>query len=253
MKPAIKFNRTSIICRTAMLTVSAALFLGTPMASADIRTVIGSVDSQAVSDIDADSTVDLTIIKTPPQNVSGITFTVRKVKGVDLLTAEGWESARRMSVVGAKIRGFDTEVSETTDAEGKAYFNGLPIGLYLVSQQGSSASYGKEPAEFLITLPTGSDDGTYWNYDVEVFAKEEDEDNPPTPPTPPVPTPTPPPGTPTTPVPPETSEVPTTTTPGKGKPSTDLADTGANVTGLVALGLFLIAGGLFFVFRKKRS
>ncbi|WP_286954850.1 MULTISPECIES: pilin N-terminal domain-containing protein [Corynebacterium] len=249
MKPAIKMNRTSISRGAAALTVSAALLLGAPIANADVRTVIGTVDSQAIADIDASSTVDLTIIKTPPQKISGISFTVRKVKGVDLTTPAGWEAARRMSVGSAKIRGFDSEASATTDAEGKAYFKNLPIGLYLVSQQGTSASIGKEPAEFLITLPTGSDDGTYWNYDVEVFAKEEDKDKPPTPP---VPTPTPPPVTSTPPAPPETPEVPTTT-PGKGKPSKGLADTGANVTGLAALALFLIAGGVFFVFRKKRS
>lgn len=248
-------KRTTRLTRAAAsIAVVAAMSLGGTAMVADARTVIGVVDSQAVSAIDPARSIDLTLIKTPPNPyddvpvgdipggvIEGVTFTVRKVNDVDLTTETGWARARGMSVAEARQRGFSEEHTAVTDAEGKAYFTGLSVGLYLVTETppaNPNVNYERS-AEFLITLPTGGDDGEHWNYDVTVYTKDKVKPTKPPKPTDP-PTPTPTPTTPAAPVP----DKGTTPPPG-------LAMTGANVAGLGALALALIVGGALLVRRRR--
>lgn len=173
-------TRKSRIARAAAaLAVALAMIFGAPAALADLRTVTGNVDSQAIAAINPDRTVRLTMIKTPPSRydgvsaseipagvISGVTFTVSRVDGVDLTTEEGWALARDMTVAQAKERGFTLTRSAVTGVDGEAVFTELPIGLYLVTE---TAPANPGPGyigsnEFLITLPTGGDDGKNWNY-----------------------------------------------------------------------------------------
>lgn len=96
------------------------------------------------------------------------------MQGVDLTTEAGWAAARTMTVAQAKRRGFDSAHTAVTDADGRAYFRDLPVGLYLVTETapGEPGTGYEGSAEFLITPPAGDDDGEHWNYDVEVYTKD---------------------------------------------------------------------------------
>lgn len=264
-------KRTTRLTRAAAsIAVVAAMSLGGTSVMADARTVIGVVDAQAVSAIDPARSIDLTLIKTPPNPdgvIEGVTFTVRKVNNVDLTTEAGWALARGMSVAEARQRGFSEEHSAVTDAEGKAYFTGLSVGLYLVTEtvpSDANENYERS-AEFLITLPTGGDDGQHWNYDVTVYTKDKVKptkppkptDPPTIPPIIPVPVPVPVPGGGSSvdpgPTPTPTPTTPAAPVPDKGTtPPPGLAMTGANVAGLGALALALIAGGALLIRRRRR-
>lgn len=252
-------KRTTRLTRAAAsIAVVAAMSLGGAVHMADARTVIGVVDSQAISAIDPTRSIDLTLIKTPPNAyedlpvgdipagvIEGVTFTVLKVNGVDLTTEAGWTLARGMTIAQARQRGFSAEYSAVTDVTGTARFTGLGVGLYLVTETpppNPNVNY-EQSAEFLITLPTGGDDGEHWNYDVTVYTKDKVK-----PTDPPTTTPT----TPTTTTTTTTPTTPTTPVPDKGTtPPPGLAMTGANVAGLLALALAFIAGGALLIRRGR--
>lgn len=272
-----KMNPTGLRSRRARgavaLVAAAAITFGAPAAVSSAATVIGVVDSQAISEIDTDRRVNLTLIKTPvnPNDdrdtpapiIEGVTFTVKRVAGVDLGTEAGWALARSLSPAEAAARGFTHEFSARTDAEGRAYFHDLPVGLYLVSETPVRIP-GHEPEEivdFLITLPTGNVDGSSWDYDVLVNAKSEGVTTRP-PIIPPIPVPSfPPPPTATQTLQPPPSEAPpgapgenTEPPAGSGTQAGDsaLANTGADVVWLVGIALLLIGGGALLI-RSRRS
>ncbi|MDY5785154.1 SpaH/EbpB family LPXTG-anchored major pilin [Corynebacterium sp.] len=256
----------------------AALVLATAIAVApvaDARTVTGNTGNVAVETLDATRSVNLIIHKStgnpfdepapgslPDGGPAGFTFTLQRVGGVDLTTAEGWEKARSIGINDARAATTGPTYSATTDASGAARFEGLPIGLYYVVETppetpGYSWASG---APFLLTLPIGDVSGEQWEYNVQLIAKAD----PPTPSTPPTPptsettVPAPPP----TPKPTPSSHVTPTPTPGstpdKDDPGTrirerasELASTGAGVIGLVLMGLALVVGGLFLARRRR--
>lgn len=279
MNMTLKKNRHRIGRTASAVAVAVALTLGAaPAAQADVRTVTGTVSTQAVADIDPARTINLTLIKNRPNPldgfgpapVEGVTFTVRKVEGVDLTTDEGWALARSLTVEQARERGLGEAHTAMTDAEGVARLYNLPVGLYLISESGQSP-------EFLLTLPTGSADGTAWDYAVTVQTKANglviipipvpiipgpgssypgsshpgttplpEQPGTPVPEQPTAPEPqqpgSPVPGKPTAPEPQQPEK---TTTPGR------LPVTGANVAWMVALALFLISGGALLMRRRS--
>lgn len=178
-------NMTSTTSKIiAAMVVAALISLGIPMTMGSAQTVIGVVDSQAIADIDTNRTVDLTIIKTPGNpyddgtapTIAGVSFTIKRVQGIDLTTEAGWATAREISVPEAQQRGYTHEFTARTNAQGEASFTGLPIGLYLVSETPVPVAGRDTPVivDFLITLPTGDSDGQSWNYNVFVKAKSEE-------------------------------------------------------------------------------
>ncbi|WJY67032.1 SpaH/EbpB family LPXTG-anchored major pilin [Corynebacterium auris] len=277
-------NKTKI----AVLLVAGALAFAP---GAEARTVTGKTDNVAVEAIDSTRSVDLTITKSPrnpyddpPPNMlpdgglAGFTFELRRVEGVDLTTASGWEKARAMSLDEARQAANGPRYTATTDSTGTARFTDLPIGLYYVvetppDRPGYTWFYG---GPFLITLPIGDATETQWLYDVTIRAKSP---LPGTPPTTTPPTATPPPATPPTMTPP-TSTPPTTTppqppstmpgpgptpapgdtptpgapVPGEGQPGDvpRLASTGANVVTIALLGLAMVLLGIVLA-RRRRS
>ena len=66
--------------------------------------------------------------------LGGSVFTVSRVSGVVLRTQEGGDAARGMALAQARDRGLEPGVTAATDAEGRAQFTGLPIGLYYVTE-----------------------------------------------------------------------------------------------------------------------
>lgn len=251
---------------------------------ADAKVVIGVVSEQAIADIDGTRLATLTLQKaphnpfddptegqTPPSSLAGSVFTARLVNGVDLTTQAGWDTARSLDVAGARERGFGREFQATTDQDGIAKLEGLPVGLYLVEETPPDAENFPESAPFLITIPTGSTDGTTWVYDVKLTVKDQPTTTPPdtpvVPPTPvvpvipvipgePGPTPTPRSSVPVT--PPVTAPVPGAPV---SPPATQweklrekyLPNTGADVLMVMAAGLAIAAAGLFLVLRNRRS
>ena len=110
--------------------------------------------------------------------LSGIKFKITKV--ADLESYYGKDSSELPSVETAKRmitpESFTAE-DVTGDGEngelGKVTFSGLSLGLYLVQEIDSSAQpqiTGKI-ADFLVSIPMTTADGTEWLYDVEVFPK----------------------------------------------------------------------------------
>ena len=262
--------------------------------------VSGDIEGLALSDMTCEGGASATIIKQPhgkyentpvdelPASlVSGVDYTMTRVEGVDLRTEEGLKRAQKLSVTSAKSMLSKTVFAATTDASGRAKFNNLDIGLYLVHENGpkNKPEGYWSGRDFLLFVPAGRAADTepaVWDCDVEVYTKDlpdpgkekESESSTPsttpkhphTPVTPPdfppphrVTVTTTPPPTLTTPpgVPPVvTSGVPSTPlTPGEpDKPSgiERLARTGASVLGVVAVGAVLfILGGLLM--RRRRD
>ncbi|HCG2975367.1 TPA: LPXTG cell wall anchor domain-containing protein [Corynebacterium striatum] len=286
-------NMNNLIRNSAATTAAAALLLASgAAASADSRTITGATDGLSISDIRCEEG-SLTLIKRPPSafdgvdygdlprgTIDGATFTLRRVKDIDLTQQAGWDAAKGMSVEEARKRLSDDEWKAVSGRDGRAVFTGLAMGVYLVSET-PPADRPKEyrkTSEFLITVPAGmrSADGSVasWSCDVQVFTKDINDtppSEPSTPPatTPPSTTPSTPPDTPPTvpsvPVfpPNETSGTPApsaTPTPSEsGTPKEPrkqiterLGNTGANVLGVVALGLALTIGG-FLVQRRRKG
>jgi hypothetical protein len=70
--------------------------------------------------------------------------------------------------------------ARTTGADGKAKFEELSSGLYLVAQTGSTAAY-RDISPFLLSVPMANADKTGWFYDIESLPKTEISVRPPQP------------------------------------------------------------------------
>ena len=116
--------------------------------------------------------------------LAGAQFTATRVADVDLLTPEGWATVANLTPAQAanRLDADFTFVSEVTDATGEAEFiagpdfpDGLPIGLYLVTETTVPAEVTNPVAPFLVTLPfpTGPSGApaNEWIYDVHVYPK----------------------------------------------------------------------------------
>lgn len=286
-----KFSRAAaVLCLGGILAVS------TPVA-ADAKVISGyagasvHVDPTAIGDEPNSLTItlpkgnpfdELPPGELPPGSLSGYTFTLKRVAGIDIRTRGGYDSALRLTVDEARDRGFtDSALSRVSDEQGKVRFDGLPAGVYLIEVE-PPAREGEKHEDIrpmIIILPATTEDGS-WLHELSVKAKTEDDGGDVPPPTDiPDPRPTPTPtttSTPTdTPVPrPTTTSTSTqdrprisiTGTPGSttspvAGPSTDqpgkstprqLAQTGASVLGIVAVGaLLLLLGG--YVMRRNNK
>ncbi|ATZ06878.1 LPXTG cell wall anchor domain-containing protein [Corynebacterium striatum] len=200
----------------------------------------------------------------PPGSLSGYTFTLKRVAGIDIRTRDGYDSALRLTVDKARDRGFtDPTLSRVSDEQGKVRFDGLPAGVYLIEVKPPARAGEKHEniRPMLIILPATNEDGS-WLHELSVKAKTEDGGGDVPPPTDipdprPTPTPTPTRDRPIT----STSSTPGTTTSPVPNPSTDkpghpssgrLAQTGASVLGIVAVGaLLLLLGG--YVMRRNNK
>lgn len=274
---------------------AAALVATAPAASADTdRIVTGTTNSVGVNEIsgiDTSRAVSFTVIKTysgGTEGVPGVPFTLRRVKDVDLGTQSGWEKLESITPDDFKVTDTRTQedvdklleapVTATTDAQGHARFNNLPVGLYyLVEDKPATAGAGyTQSAPMLLTLPLRDAEGEKWAYNFTVNAKNQPTKpgNPTYPPgeetpfEPPV-IPSIPdiPGTPTTPENP--GEAPGTRLPsppleeGEEEPPSAvlasphmpgvLASTGASVIGIVVLGVLLLGGGFLLTRRRKEE
>ncbi|WP_210603722.1 SpaH/EbpB family LPXTG-anchored major pilin [Brevibacterium oceani] len=109
--------------------------------------------------------------------LNGAEFTVQKVtdkggQAVDLTTPEGWDLITGLKASEVKAGGFSlgNGVAKTTANGGLATFEGLPLGLYLVTETKAPANATSTTDPFLVTLPLSQDNGK-WLYDVNVYPK----------------------------------------------------------------------------------
>ncbi|HLS02356.1 MAG TPA: SpaH/EbpB family LPXTG-anchored major pilin [Beutenbergiaceae bacterium] len=121
---------------------------------------------------------------TPIDDTSGFGNALREVEftliqiDVDLLTSEGWQEVEGYySNPGSAPTVSGTEKTATTNASGEAFFTGLPVGAYLVTETNSGPNLITEPAApFIVTIPLPHDDG--WLYNVHVYPKNVVGDTP---------------------------------------------------------------------------
>lgn len=210
----------------------------------------------------------------PPGALSGYTFELAQVAGLDIRTHQGYTDALNLTPQKARDLGF-TEVKrkETSDSSGKVRFDNLPAGAYLIeiTPPQRSGEKHKDIQPMIVVLPATDKEGN-WLHDLKVVAKTDDgggdvppptdiPDPRPTPtPTPSEPNPTPPPEGTTPPGPgsdgSETTETTPTDTPPEGpekpKPS-QLARTGASVLGILVLAAGLIAAGMLLIRRNNKG
>ncbi|WP_258027524.1 SpaH/EbpB family LPXTG-anchored major pilin [Microbacterium sp. BH-3-3-3] len=120
----------------------------------------------------------------PADPLSGAQFTATLVSGVDLTTSAGWSQAATLTPAQAAQRPNTVSfVSSLSNTAGLATFapdpalypNGLPIGVYLITETQLPATATNPAAPFLVTLPTptgaAGSPANQWIYDVHVYPK----------------------------------------------------------------------------------
>lgn len=132
-----------------------------------------------------------TQVDPPPSNapIAGVTFTVKRVQGIDLTTNAGWLAADELADDYAAATPTDVASAEAavsgatpaytlgagdsrvTGADGQVVFDDLPLGLYLVEETDVPPGVTRS-APFFVTLPLSDPvDGDEWLYDVFVYPK----------------------------------------------------------------------------------
>ncbi|WP_169833265.1 LPXTG cell wall anchor domain-containing protein [Corynebacterium stationis] len=200
----------------------------------------------------------------PPGGRAGYEVIISQISNIDIRTDEGYRYAKGLDVERARSRGLSEERSiKKTDIEGQAFFGELSPGVYLVefkSPETPGYRY-KTFKPFIVILPLVGKDGQWLNK-AEINAKSDGdgEISPPTEFPNPVPSTEVPPPTrtphevaPTTEMPrevevlPREPDRPVNGTPGR------LAETGASVLWIVAMGLLALLAGIILIGRKNKN
>lgn len=119
-------------------------------------------------------------VDTPLQ---GVDFKISRLD-INLQEANGFKEAATITPNEAKTRiagGQDSHTQTiTTNAQGEAVFNNLPLGVYLVEETdvsnartatGEAVPNVVKGADFVMTVPTTNENGTGWNYSPRVQPK----------------------------------------------------------------------------------
>lgn len=116
----------------------------------------------------------------PVPPIEGLEFQAQKVGSINLTTNDGWEAASNLDLTdfvagGSRNGELDKPQTVATDAEGKAHFSDLALGLYLVTEKsGPAQSLGFNVINpFFVSVPSTAADGKSWDYDVTVHAKDQ--------------------------------------------------------------------------------
>ena len=164
---------------SSVLAVALCAGLASPLAAADERVISGNDRDVNASAVDSSRSIDVTFRKIPlnpyderdPESlpdggVEGLTFTLSKVRGVDVTSEAGRAAAKKMTVGKSREAGVDKVASEQTNAEGKALFAGVHPGLYLVEESAPDSDHDYRLSDpRLIILPLGNPTGTEFEYD----------------------------------------------------------------------------------------
>ncbi|WP_415453963.1 SpaH/EbpB family LPXTG-anchored major pilin [Bifidobacterium sp.] len=122
------------------------------------------------SEIGADRLADLTAIP-------DVTFSIKKVPGVDLSTESGWDAVESAysgdDAIGNAVSATTDVAAQTatTDASGIANFPDLDLGVYLVQETATPTNVtASQPVVVTVPLPKADNDGS-WLYDVHLYPK----------------------------------------------------------------------------------
>lgn len=285
------FKNHRLARATAALCAGCLVTLAAPTAPADAKVISGyapastQVDPNSIGQVLNSLTIslptgnpfdDVKEGELPPGALSGYTFKLAQVAGLDIRTRQGYTDALNLTPQKARDLGF-TEVKrkEISDDTGKVRFDNLPAGAYLIeiNPPQRSGERHKDIQPMIVLLPATDKEGN-WLHDLKVVAKTDDGGGHVPPPTDipdprPTPTPTPTPSEPNSTPPPEettppgpgsdgseTKETSPADTPPAGpekpKPS-QLARTGASVLGLLVLAAGLIAAGVLLIRRNNKG
>ncbi|MBN9611899.1 MAG: SpaH/EbpB family LPXTG-anchored major pilin [Actinobacteria bacterium] len=103
--------------------------------------------------------------------VAGVTFTAKRVPGIDLTTSTGWDAARALTLSQAAAAVQHEPVAGTgvTGASGQLSLP-LTVGLFYVEETGvPNGTVAGAP--FLVTLPLPHPTANHWLYTVHVYPK----------------------------------------------------------------------------------
>lgn len=254
----------------------AIAFAGPGMVAAGAVQVVGQQTTGAERTVDTDTvTVRLTQGnpdddgQAPSGKIQGVTIHLARLAGLDPNNAD--DVARVQDAGLAEVREWrtDVHVDQVTDANGEVTFDGLADGFYVVTSSAPDNSY-REINPFVVAVPFHTVADNPKPVPGVIVAKTHKPGETPTPPT----TPTTPPSHPNTPQttpnypptkpgnPPHQPETTPPGTPSAGKTSTpvtssgnggSLAMTGAQVIGVVAAALALIATGFVMIAFSRRK
>lgn len=191
----------SIAVRSVSIAAAAALSLGiAPLVPAYAQVgEVREVDGVRVSDstIDTSATGTLTIYKranpdetqdptgeavnpVPGDALPGAGFTLYKVTNADLSTNEGIAAASNLTVATAQ-QGEAVGAEQITDAEGKANWENLPVGVYILRETTTPEGYSPA-ADSLVFVPmtraNAEAGGTQWLYDITAYPKNTSKKTP---------------------------------------------------------------------------
>lgn len=112
--------------------------------------------------------------------IPGVVFAIQKIESIDLRTNEGWLQAQSLNIEdfyagGPRTHELGSSRESTTDEHGRAVFTDLELGAYYVTELPSAVQQRGNIAArpFVVTIPQTTQDGTAWNYDVVVNAKNQ--------------------------------------------------------------------------------
>lgn len=191
----------SIAVRSVSVAAAAALSLGiAPLAPAYAQVGVVREDGNVrVSDstIDTSAKGTLTIFKranpdatqdptgevvnpVPGDALEGAGFTLYKVTNADLSNNAGIAAASKLTVASAK-QGEAVGEEQITNAQGKANWENLPVGVYILRETTTPKGYSPA-ADSLVFVPmtraNAEAGGTQWLYDITAYPKNNPKEGP---------------------------------------------------------------------------
>lgn len=116
----------------------------------------------------------------PGDPLPGAGFTLYKVTNANLSTNEGIAAASNLTVATAK-QGDAVGAEQITDAQGKANWENLPVGVYILRETTTPKGYSPA-ADSLVFVPmtraNAEAGGTQWLYDITAYPKNTSKKTP---------------------------------------------------------------------------
>ena len=105
--------------------------------------------------------------------LKGVTFKITKVAEVTstYYTKDG--VSLPTVVQASSMNAIGTPLTQTTNNNGIANFQNLPLGIYLVQETNTPNYVTKSVDDFVVSIPTTNEAGTGWNYNLSVYPKNE--------------------------------------------------------------------------------
>lgn len=168
-------------------------------AAAATLMLMGSVTAPAIAAeaeaINPNAAASLTIHKHfsgathDPAGLPSVTFQACPVTGIDLTQTQGWTQLSDLDQAiqdhpthqfpasgfpGVGVQSGSDCLSGVTDRDGETTWSsadGLKVGVYYVSETDAPAEVVQRVLPFLATIPTHTNDGANWEYDVHAYPK----------------------------------------------------------------------------------